>query len=313
MGPAIQPPRALAFARRRPARDYRKGGSKETVLNPETEGYAGEDEVHDPEGEDKAKTLGSRHYDVDTPDAAPRISTATYRWNHPIGCSIGCPEWRICSGSSQVTDAHWLVPRRTAPGQALEQADSINSTGDPGLFRDLDQPRADRGPGRDPVAPRQRQVCTKRSGFGRPPGVHQGTIHAGSEVRQFILARAEAEPERSRSPRRWKHAGPPELDVEPRRLGGRPLDGINRRLDAIVEGRTQKAKGQVQAVESNPANVPSTTRDAVLPDARNDPSYLLSGQRREGCRNEDATAGQVRTGPARSSARHGHAPSVPVS
>ena len=130
------------------------------------------------------------------------------------------------------------------------------------------QVRPDRRAGRHAVGAREGQVRRVRLGLEGPAGRDSAASTVGGEVGQVRLTLAQPEPERARPTVRREHAGAADRDVERARPSPRRAHRVEW-LAAIrsSSGRAEEPQRQVEAVEADPANVATATRDTRGPDA----------------------------------------------
>ena len=136
-----------------------------------------------------------------------------------------------------------------------------------------------------------------RNGLGSSshPACVNCLVHEAGEGRELRLAFAHPEPQRPWPAVRREGPGAADRDVERPAGRGRRTHGLARRAQAFIEGGPQELKGQVEAVEPDPADVATTTGHPVRAhplDERRDPRRRVVGDR-DG--DEDAAARQVGT------------------
>ena len=157
------------------------------------------------------------------------------------------------------------------------------------------------------------RCAVKGLGSNVQPPSSQRRVDGRGQLAQGRLAVAQAEPQRPRTAVTREHAGTTDRGIECMRGGACSADGIDRRRDPLVEGRTDEPKRQVKPIEPDPAHVPAATRHTGSADAIDEGRDGGIRVGRQGHRDEDATPRQVRPGPARATSGLGHAMVRPVS
>ena len=153
---------------------------------------------------------------------------------------------------------------------------------------------------------------------GRGSNVQPAAVSSASTTRgeldELLGAGPDAEPQRARPAGRREGAGAADRrrrtgDLRPRRRGRASVAGWTR----SSRRRPEEPERQVEPVEADPAHVATTARDASARTRSTMSSIAARCLRRQRHRDEQASPGHVRAGPARSASARRHPGRRPVS